>query len=356
MLTFFVDCLVLSQKRNLQEYLYIQSHNPDVIVKKDFDVTIKDVTNESCLFKNSTNSKRIKFIFNTANKVVQNKIIKNTFVVKHTNKKDIDIYSDIPIPIITCTFWYINIFHEITKIFTWLILLFIYKKMNTEIKKQEVPKQIINNLKLLLSLITNIINICPNNFDIKYLSINKNIQYNINPLNIDEKELKNNDDLIITEETGEMKPLISDTEIKFNNAYKSIMKNDVIKNIWNSKNFCKNCYELKHDDNVFCKHRCSFCKGNHDKCCINKLHCNWCGKLKGSHTCNNGYTKFYKRNIRCPTCNITGHFGLNCNALYLAMKDVFGTKIIYVKRPLKIRNNRRGIYYALFRRTKNYRK
>jgi len=90
---------------------------------------------------------------------------------------------------------------------------------------------------------------------------------------------------------------------------------------------CKACFQKKHLDASECKRKCRFCRHNHTKFCINKIHCPMCGKLRGNHTCDEeAWKNVYLTKIKCPLCGLNGHFGVQCNALYMAISSVLKQK------------------------------
>ena len=109
------------------------------------------------------------------------------------------------------------------------------------------------------------------------------------------------------------------------NLKKEIAKEmDTIKeNFWTTKflnpnTYCKKCQQLKHKDSN-CKFICNMCNGAHQaNICTHKLHCKWCGQKKGEHKCE-AFEHIYRTKIKCPICKLKGHFGKECNLLFLAL-------------------------------------
>jgi hypothetical protein len=118
--------------------------------------------------------------------------------------------------------------------------------------------------------------------------------------------------------------------IEVEGSDKEIVKKEIEKEMnmikesfWTSKflnpnTYCKKCQQLRHKDNT-CKFLCSICNGDHQSnTCTHKLHCRWCGQKKGEHKCE-AFEHIYRTKIKCPICKLKGHFGNECNLLFLAL-------------------------------------
>jgi hypothetical protein len=118
--------------------------------------------------------------------------------------------------------------------------------------------------------------------------------------------------------------------IEVEGSDKEIVKKEIEKEMnmikesfWTSKflnpnTYCKKCQQLRHKDNT-CKFLCSICNGDHQSnTCMHKLHCRWCGQKKGEHKCE-AFEHIYRTKIKCPICKLKGHFGNECNLLFLAL-------------------------------------
>ena len=128
---------------------------------------------------------------------------------------------------------------------------------------------------------------------------------------------------IIVKDTGKMQIDTegSDKEIAKQEIEKEM--NTIKENFWttkllNSNTYCKKCQQVKHKDNN-CKFICNLCNGDHQaSICTHKLHCKWCGQRKGEHKCE-AFEHVYRTKIKCPICKLKGHFGKECNLLFLAL-------------------------------------
>jgi len=122
--------------------------------------------------------------------------------------------------------------------------------------------------------------------------------------------------------------------------------NMIKESFWTSKflnpnTYCKKCQQLRHKDNI-CKFLCSICNGDHlSNACTHKLHCKWCGQKKGEHKCE-AFEHIYRTKIKCPICNLKGHFGNECNLLFLAL-STYGRRNNNTKRKRRRFTNRLGV-------------
>lgn len=118
--------------------------------------------------------------------------------------------------------------------------------------------------------------------------------------------------------------------IEVEGSNKEIVKKEIEKEMnmikesfWTSKylnpnTYCKKCQQLRHRGDA-CKFLCSICNGDHQSnTCTHKLHCKWCGQKKGEHKCD-AFEHIYRTKIKCPICKLKGHFGNECNLLFLAL-------------------------------------
>ena len=129
--------------------------------------------------------------------------------------------------------------------------------------------------------------------------------------------------VIIKDNSGDMQ--IEADGLDKDTVKKEIQKemNTIKENFWTTKflssnTYCKKCQQLRHKD-TNCKFMCNMCNGNHQaNICTHRLHCKWCGQRKGEHKCES-FGNIYRTKIKCPICKLKGHFGKECNLLFLAL-------------------------------------
>ena len=295
-------------------------------------------------------SYRIKFIFNTKYNIF------NTNKGFHVNQYCKNINTNFCNTIICniCynlldfnTFIYI-LFIILNNLYKWLFLIYIYIK--STMATSEDVKNLCDKITTLVSAMSGLLLNASDEVDDKFFSMTKNIKANEMFSMIESANPK--EDKKIEKDTKTIN--IADKSKDLVQAMANLMKKSVTNTIWNTSSYCKRCFQTKHDDSSECKHRCFYCMGNHSKNCVNKLHCMWCGSFRGTHTCNNAYTKYYRRNIICPICKLHGHFGSECCSLYIAISDLKSNKRITRRkqRRYRWRPTRRGKFYRLMRNYK----
>ena len=211
----------------------------------------------------------------------------------------------------------------------------------------EDVKNLCDKITTLISAMSGLLLNASEDIDNKFFSMTKNIQANEMFKMIESTNSKEDKKIEKDNKTN----TIADNSKDLVQAMANVMKKSVTNTIWNTSSYCKHCFQTKHDDSSECKHRCYYCMGNHSKNCVNKLHCMWCGSFRGTHICNNAYTKYYRKNIICPICKLHGHFGSECCSLYIAISDLKSNKRITRRkqRRYRWRPTRRGKFYRFMR-------
>lgn len=158
--------------------------------------------------------------------------------------------------------------------------------------------------------------------------------------------IKDKVDIMQIEMEGSAKEV---TKIEILKDLDTIKKNSWTKKFLNLNAYCRKCPQLRYRNN-HCKFMYNICNSKHQpNICTNKLHCKWCGQRKGEHMCQ-AFEQIYRIRIRCPIRKQKGHFGSECNLLFLVLSmNSIRRNINRRKRRFKIRIGQRNNKRMAFR-------